>query len=398
MNPEEKTADSKGSSMPPAGEPTPADSSTSKPKSPMMMWVGIVLAVLVVGGGAWWYMMSQVKTPVVQKVYKVGVLTVDGVVPNSSVVMKQGSELAEKLGKTDAIDVQLIFKQTDCDPTKAKTAVTDLAAQGVVGIVGEFCSGATLAAAPIANAKHVPLISGASTSPALTTAGAYVYRTIASDAGEASYIAGQMYNKYNVRKLALLHENDVFGIGYHDALKSAFEKLGGTIVSDEVYEPTAVDMTTQLTRAKATKPDAFFTVGTYANTNILVEKQQIGFAVPAFGPEYFSFAPFSDATAGAAEGLVLPGATNGSRDFVEKFTAQFGTAPSQTFAATNYDATLAIIEALKAGATSGETVKQKLDSLSFTGATGTVKFDSNGDVPGSFSLEVIKSGKATPVQ
>ena len=65
---------------------------------------------------------------------------------------------------------ELIVLDSGCDGTQAATAAQSLIDAGVSAIVGAACSGATLGAIAVAAPAGIPMLSYASTSPAITTA------------------------------------------------------------------------------------------------------------------------------------------------------------------------------------------------------------------------------------
>ena len=82
---------------------------------------------------------------------------------------------------------ELVVADSGCDGTQAATAAQTLIDSGVVGIVGAACSGATLGAIAVASEAGIPMVSYASTSPAVTTASdnGYLFRVVPSDAQQA---------------------------------------------------------------------------------------------------------------------------------------------------------------------------------------------------------------------
>jgi branched-chain amino acid transport system substrate-binding protein len=387
----------------PEAQNQPAEVHTAPPQKQkqkqMMMYAAIGVALLVVVGGIWWYMSANKPKPVVKHTYKVGLMTVDGAFPADGNVVKQGAKLAERLLKTDAIDVEFVMKATDCDKEPAKKAMEEFAQENVIAVVGEFCSSATLAAAPVANASHIPLISGAATSPTVTTEGGeYVYRTIPSDSLLTKFLADTMYNKYKIRTLAIMHSDEVYGNGARDSLKKDFEALGGKVVADEAYVKDQTDFSTSLQKIKAANPDGFYYVGLFGSgQTIFIEKQKAGITALSFGDQSLKDPSFVTGAAGAAEGLVMVTSNDGNKQFKEKFQAAYGAVPTP-YGAQTYDAVAAIIEALKNGATTGQTVKAQLDKMSFDGASGKIKFDANGDVAGNYALYTVKSGQIIAVE
>ena len=65
--------------------------------------------------------------------------------------------------------------------------------------------------------------------------------------------------------------------------------------------------------------------------------------------------------------------------------------------ALGYDAYMTAIQAIEAaGSTEGAAVRDALKDVSFTGVTGPIAFDENGDVSkDSAVLKVVKDGKLT---
>ena len=79
---------------------------------------------------------------------------------------------------------ELIVADSGCDGTQAATSAQTLIDSGVTVIVGAACSGATLGAIEVAASAGVPMVSYASTSPAITTADdkGHLFRVVPSDA------------------------------------------------------------------------------------------------------------------------------------------------------------------------------------------------------------------------
>ena len=135
------------------------------------------------------------------KIGFMGPLTGDASTYGESI--KRGVDLAWKQWRQD--NVEIIYEDSKCEAKEAATAANKLISlDHVVAIIGEACSSATLAAAPVANENKVILISPASTSPELTDAGEFVFRTIPSDALQGYFAAKLVYDK-GYRKLAVFY-------------------------------------------------------------------------------------------------------------------------------------------------------------------------------------------------
>jgi len=380
--------------------PSMPQSAPMQPKKNMMLWtiVGVVVLLLIAAGAVLWYMHAHKAKPVAEvKTYKVGVMTYSHVEQSLSTGTEHGVALAQKAFETSNVKVQIVTKDTSCTAADATKAMQEFAAEGVVAVIGEFCSDATLAAAPVANSMHVPLISPASTSSKITTAGDYVYRTIPSDTLSTQFMANQMYTKYKVRKLAILHTTDTYGNDSAASLTTAFKALGGTIAVDKGYATNQTDVTKEVTAVKTSGADGMFIVGVGLNDLVLVKRHELAITVPVYGPEYFNDTSLIASAQGGAEGLVFDAPSSGNRSFTEQYQATYNKA-APTYSAQAYDAMAAILNGLRQGATTGATLKTQLDSLSFDGASGRIKFDANGDVAGNYQLFVVKEGKPALVE
>jgi branched-chain amino acid transport system substrate-binding protein len=114
-----------------------------------------------------------------------------------------------------------------CSGTTAATAAQTLIDAGVVGIAGAACSGATLGAMEVAKAAGVPMVSYASTSPALTTAddGGYMFRVVPSDAQQGMAMA-TMAAAHGWKNPGLIYMSNDYGAGLAAVVRGAYA-MGG---------------------------------------------------------------------------------------------------------------------------------------------------------------------------
>ena len=94
---------------------------------------------------------------------------------------KQGSELAfEGVNQKGGIlgqKIKLLVEDDQSKPEEAGTVVNKLIHQDhVIAMLGHVASSHSLAAAPICQAEHIPMISPSSTNPRVTQVGNYIFR------------------------------------------------------------------------------------------------------------------------------------------------------------------------------------------------------------------------------
>ncbi len=136
-----------------------------------------------------------------------------------------------------------------CDPSVAGPAADKLVnTDQVVGIVGAFCTGATIGAATAAGIPGgVVMISPSATAPALTTLDDkdLVFRTAPSDAFQGVKLADLLIQK-GIKSVALTYVNNDYGKGLADVFKATYTKDGGTISADVSHEDGKADYRAEL--------------------------------------------------------------------------------------------------------------------------------------------------------
>ena len=108
--------------------------------------------------------------------------------------LQRGAELAvadlNAAGGVLGEQVQLITVDDFCDPEQAVAAAKKLVSDGVIFVVGHYCSGASIPASEIYEAAGVLMISPASSNPMLTELGrANVFRVVTATMRSASWPA-----------------------------------------------------------------------------------------------------------------------------------------------------------------------------------------------------------------
>jgi len=359
---------------------------------------GVVVALVVVWSGYTIYQQQLLpKQTVPAGPVKIGWIgPLSGGAASYGESIKRGVEMAAK--EVNPGTVEIVYEDTKCEAADAVNAMTKLVTvDHVSAIVGEVCSGATLAAAPNANQNKVVMISPSSTSPKLSDAGAYIFRTIPSDTLQGSFGAQIVYD-HGLRKLAVLYSNEEYGIGFNDVVTAKFKDLGGEVVANEAFGRDDVDMRTQITKIRDTKPDAIYIIVNNPDSAVAALKQlkELGLNAALFGSEGLK-SPDVLKAGSAAEGLTVTSVSSGSSGFVDRHRAEYDGADPGPFAAQGYDAMRAINLTILGGARTGEEIEKALRTTSFDGASGHISFDEQGDVSGGYNVLTVKNGAYVPV-
>ena len=320
---------------------------------------------------------------------------------------KKGEELAvdeiNARGGIKGKKLVLLAEDTRCEPKEGVSAFNKLLTVKELKIVlGGVCSSVTLAAAPIAEKNRIILISPASTNPKITEAGDYIFRVIPSDAFRGKIFAEYLFNDLKIRLIALLYINNEGGVGNRNAFMHRFTELGGKILLDESYEQDATDMRSQIAKTKASKAEALIVVSYLGDTPLIMKQsKELGLALPL----YFQTEAVEDpnvlrAAGNTSEGAtyILPAPAEGERPerFSKMYVDKYSSKP-ELFAAEAYDAIHLIADAINAQKEAYISTDQIRDYLygvkNYSGASGTITFDSNGDVQKPMAIKKIKEGK-----
>lgn len=296
----------------------------------------------------------------------------------------------------------------------------------VSGIVGALSSGVTIpVAASITSKAGVAQISGASTSPEITTLNDndFLFRTVPTDAVQGVALS-QITQDKGYETVGVVYINNDYGKGLADAFAESFKASGGKITEMVAYEKGQASYRGELQRAAGDGADALLVIG-YPENGITILRQSLeggyfskfvfsdGMKAPeivdAIGPDFMNG---SIGTAPAASGK--PNDT-----FVELYKAEYGELPPKPYIDSAYDATfLFALAAQKAGSTDPKAVRDALrdvanppgtqilpgewkkavellskgEDIDYAGAAGPVNFDDNGDVVGSYELWAIEDG------
>jgi branched-chain amino acid transport system substrate-binding protein len=311
--------------------------------------------------------------------------------------MKLAAELAaEEINATGGINgrrLELVTRDDYADPDSAVFVANDLYQSGVSAVVGHLFSGMTLAAAPVYNGGSDPVvaISPSSSSPEVTTAGDFTFRICPSDLAHGAVLAHWVRDQLHLRRGTVLYLNDQYGRGIRQTFVREFSRLGGELASIDPYLGDRPDVTPYLERMVRERPEFLVVAGNKGEAEaILRQARARGLSIPVLGGDGLEGIQEAGAL---AEGVYLSSAyfpsipTQANRRFVDAFQRKYPQAgePNQPAAAT-YDAIYLLRDVIARVGTDRATIRQALAGVGsattpFEGVTGTVAFDTAGDVP-----------------
>ena len=299
-----------------------------------------------------------------------------------------GAAMADLNAMGDDYVFEVIEADSGCDGTMAGTAAQSLVDAGVVAVAGAACSGASMGANAVLSAAGIPMVSYASTSPALSDATAYphFYRIVPSDAlqGQA---AADMIGASGVSNTAIVHMTNSYGAGLADAVAA---NLGAdNVCLQSGYEETATDFQAAVQAVVDAGCDSVF-LGSYSSDGAMIVETMavMGATIPIFSADGMAGeAALNDYTQpAAANGIQVTrpraAAAGGSTAFTDACAAD-AVCSTGIFTAEAYDAVMMIGHA--AMHEDGANMAMHIDMVGdgYAGESGTHNFLDNGDVGGS---------------
>ncbi|MEM9539373.1 MAG: ABC transporter substrate-binding protein [Cyanobacteria bacterium P01_E01_bin.42] len=298
----------------------------------------------------------------------------------------QAQDEINREGGIEGVGLKVLIANDDNNAETAQTLATEFANNPeILGVVGHFGSGTTLAAAEVYQQEGLPVISPTSTSVALSGAGNYIFRTVPSDRFAGSALAKYQLERLNLQKAAVFFNSES---NYSKSLKDVFTTdlfaQGGEVIGE--YDFSASDFNAGRMVQEASDRGAEVLM-LAANSAVL---EQLLEAIAANGGNLPMLAGDSaykpdilELGGGNAIGMVLAVPWhilgNPEAEFPQTSQKLWG-GPVNWRTAMAYDATRAFIAALQQNPTR-EGIRQTFADAEFAaeGATGEIRFLPSGD-------------------
>lgn len=306
--------------------------------------------------------------------------------------IRRGFELAadeiNAAGGVNGNKLQLIVEDEQGKKEDAINVFKKLIFQDqVLMVFGPTLSNSAQAADPIAQAAKTVAFGTSNTADGITSIGDYVFRNSVTEADVLPETLRVAVKHAKIKKVAVMYGNDdVFTKSGYDNFKKALADAHIPVTTTETFAKGDVDFKAQLTKIKATHPDAIVLSALLAEgAPIMVQARQLGINVPFIGGNGMNSVKIFDLAKGASDDLYVGSPWSASNDspenvaFIKAFKAKFNTLPDQ-FAAQSYDGMHIMVQALKTIKMNGNLAAERtalrnaLPSVKWTGATGPFQF------------------------
>jgi branched-chain amino acid transport system substrate-binding protein len=257
----------------------------------------------------------------------------------------------------------------------------------VLMVFGPTLSNSAFAADPIANAAKTVAFGTSNTADGITAMGPFTYRNSVMEADVLPVTVRAAVKHFGIKKVAVIYGNDdAFTKSGYDVFKATLAQQNIPVTDTEAYAKGDVDFKAQLTKIKATNPDAIVcSCLAEEAANIILQTRTLGMKQPFIGGNGLNSPKLFEIAKDAGENTIMgspwspENLTPANKAFISAFKARFKTDPDQ-FAAQAYDAVYVVAAALKNVKLSGKladdriALRNALPAVKIEGATGKFAF------------------------
>lgn len=282
--------------------------------------------------------------------------------------------------------VRLISADDFCDPEQAIAAARKLVSDGVIFVVGHYCSHASIPASAVYEAAGVVMISPTSTNPTLTELGrANVFRVVNRDDVNGMVVGNYLADHWAGNKVAILHDNTTFGKGIAEETKKQLNRRGVTEAVYKAYVPGRADYGTEIAELQAAGIAVAFIGGYHTEIGLMARQaRDRGYSVQLVAGLGLGSEEFKLIAGPAAEGVLFLDVADPRRraeaaPVVERFRASGYEPEGYTLYA--YGAVQVWAQAAqKAGSLQPPAMIASLRQNQFDTVLGPIDFNEKGDL------------------
>lgn len=200
--------------------------------------------------------------------------------------VSQGAHLAfDRFSEMHSDAPELVDFNTRGSSTRLIELMQSLADNpSCVAILGPLTSSSTLSVASIADREGIPLLSPTATSSDVDNIGNPVFRLVVSEGNQAAAVAEYAVRHQGFTRFGVIYPYTAQASGEAEQFKAVVERMGGSVVASQGYQPGDTDFRSQITSLKACSPQAvFLPVSAWDAVQIAPQLKFYHLEVPLFG-------------------------------------------------------------------------------------------------------------------
>jgi len=310
------------------------------------------------------------------------------VLGGARLMAEQLNEQGGLLGRT----VKVIGLDDESDSDVAVTVAEEIRAQvqggaPVLGVIGHYNSGQTLATMEIYKDLPLIVITPTSSEVSLTEKGyRNFFRINANDHVQARVDAEFLVQTLGAKRVAVIHNDTEYGLGLRDQITQELTRLGATVpVTLQVAEGQD-QYQAEVARIQAAQPDAIFYAGYEIEAPYLrADLVTAGVMVPMLASDGAFLSATIDEAEGKAEGMYVSSfapspETAADQQWIKAYQAVEYRNPD-TYSVNGYSAMTVLAEAAKrAKSLNAADVANAIRGLTLDTLLGRVSYEEDGDL------------------
>ncbi len=259
--------------------------------------------------------------------------------------------------------IAYVFEDTQADPKQsvviAQKFVND---NSLVMEIGDFASGASMAASPIYQKAGMLQFGFTNSHPDFTKGGDYMWSNSVTQDEASPVLADYVSQQLKVKNVAVAYVNTDWGVSSHAIFAKKAQALGLNVVAAEKYAADEKDFAPTLTRIRDAKPEALVLFSLLADgSQMVLAADKLGLGLPLIAGSSMHDQNFVKVAGKAAEGFHLKGQFTLDdpraevQSFIKAYKSKYNEDPN-FFAAHSYDAMKVAAEAIRLAGAGGKTV------------------------------------------
>lgn len=298
-------------------------------------------------------------------------------------------------GGVNGYNFEITVKDSQGDAVISSTLATDYAEDdSIIAILGDFTSGACKANAEIVDRYGIVQLSPTASASDYAAMSDYCFSIMGRQDGEAPYLAKYILQKYlGAEKIAIVRVDSDWGLSCYENFKIAADEIGLEVVAEEKYKSDETDFSSIITKVKTTDPDVLVVMDQgVAVASVFNAADAAGWDIThvALGPGT------SEQVLGMLtdpENIIVTSPFFFDPDDAEltawkdRFVELAGFEPT-VHPAVAYDTVMLIANAVSQieGEITREGIREQLDGMEYTGVTGRIKFNEDGDITRDYMI------------
>jgi branched-chain amino acid transport system substrate-binding protein len=298
-------------------------------------------------------------------------------------------------------NIQLIAEDTACDPRQAVAAANKLINEGVVAVVGAYCSSSTIPASETLNEEDVVMVTPASTNEKVTERGLkHMFRTCGRDDDQSVVAVKFMQDKLDAKTVYIVDDKTTYSQGLADNVALNAKEQDIKVLGHDHVNQGDKDFSAVLTKVKKADPDVLYMSLQNSATGSLmvIQARRMGLDCDVVAQDAVYHPQFIEIAKDAAEGVYL---TFGYIDkdkpaykkFLDAYQPKYG--KPGAYSAYAYDSAMALFEAIKMadGKVDPAAISQNLRDLTMQGASKKIDYEKNGDSGSNYIIRKVEDGE-----